>query len=86
MCPHALSGLRGDEVSLLSDRQRRGGVGVQTARKRADEVIRMRWKKAGGQHTMTLRCLLHSGVWKTVYEKWLVSKPTFDDLINFIAA
>ncbi len=24
----------------------------------------MRWKKNGGQHTMTLRCLLLSGIWK----------------------
>src|SRR6056297_4364765 len=46
----------------------------------------MRWKKAGGQHTMTLRCLLLSGVWEAVYKKWLASKPTVDDLINLETA
>jgi hypothetical protein len=35
----SLYGLRGDEVSWLSDRQWRSGVGLQTDRKRADEVI-----------------------------------------------
>lgn len=46
----------------------------------------MRWKKECGQHTMTLRCLLISGVWDTVYERWLASKPTVNDLINLEAA
>jgi hypothetical protein len=42
----------------------------------------MRWKKAGGQRTMTLRCLLLSGIWDTVFKKWLVTKPTVSDLIK----
>ncbi|TWU40384.1 hypothetical protein Poly51_63980 [Rubripirellula tenax] len=46
----------------------------------------MRWKKEGGQHAMTLRCLLLSGVWEAVYEKWLLSKPAVDDLINLETA
>ena len=46
----------------------------------------MRWKKEGGQQTMTLRCLLLSGVWESVYENWLVSKPNVDDLINLESA
>ncbi|TWU18593.1 hypothetical protein [Allorhodopirellula heiligendammensis] len=46
----------------------------------------MRWKKGGGQRTMTLRCLLLSGIWDTVYEKWLATKPTVSDLINMKAA
>jgi hypothetical protein len=45
----------------------------------------MRWKKEGGQHTMTLRCLLLSGIWDTVYEKWLATKPTVSDLIDMKA-
>lgn len=36
----------------------------------------MRWQKEGGQRTMTLRCLLLSGIWDAVYERWLRSKPT----------
>src|SRR6056297_4274789 len=46
----------------------------------------MRWHKTGGQHTMTLRCLLLSGIWDTVYENWLQSKPTVNDLVNLKAA
>ncbi|TWT56077.1 hypothetical protein CA85_45500 [Allorhodopirellula solitaria] len=46
----------------------------------------MRWKKEGGQQTMTLRCLLLSGVWDAVYENWLQSKPTVGDLINLETA
>ncbi len=42
----------------------------------------MRWKRKGGQQTMTLRCLLLSGVWDQVYKKWLASKPTVNDLMN----
>src|SRR6056297_634085 len=41
----------------------------------------MRWHKPGGQHTMTLRCLLLSGIWDTVYKHWLASKPTVSDLL-----
>lgn len=41
----------------------------------------MRWHKTGGQHTMTLRCLLLSGIWDTVYKHWLASKPTVRDLL-----
>ncbi|TWT65054.1 hypothetical protein [Allorhodopirellula solitaria] len=46
----------------------------------------MRWKKEGGQQTMTLRCLLLSGVWDAVYENWLQSKLTVGDLINLETA
>jgi len=46
----------------------------------------MRWHKAGGQRTMTLRCLLLSGIWDSVYENWLQSKPTVNDLVNLKAA
>lgn len=42
----------------------------------------MRWHKAGGQRTMTLRCLLLSGIWDAVYTSWLVTKPTVIDLMN----
>ncbi|MCS7466746.1 hypothetical protein NZK35_08835, partial [Stieleria sp. ICT_E10.1] len=42
----------------------------------------MRWSKEGGQRTMTLRCILLSGIWDTVYKKWLVGKPTVRDLIK----
>lgn len=41
----------------------------------------MRWLKEGGQTTMTLRCLLLSGIWDTVYRRWLTSKPAVSDLI-----
>lgn len=46
----------------------------------------MRWAKAGGQRTMTLRCLLLSDIWDTVYTNWLATKPTVNDLINSQAA
>jgi hypothetical protein len=46
----------------------------------------MRWHKEGGQRTMTLRCLLLSGIWDTVYKNLLSSKPTVSDLINRQAA
>lgn len=42
----------------------------------------MRWHKDGGQRTMTLRCLLLSGIWDTVYKRWLTGKPTVNDLMN----
>ncbi|WP_182871478.1 hypothetical protein [Stieleria mannarensis] len=42
----------------------------------------MRWNKEGGQRTMTLRCILLSGIWDTVYRKWLTGKPTVSDLIK----
>lgn len=42
----------------------------------------MRWKKEGGQQTMTLRCLLLSGIWDKVYNRWLATKPTVNDLMN----
>ena len=45
----------------------------------------MRWHKEGGQRTMTLRCLLLSGIWDTVYNKWLVDKPTVSDLMTLEA-
>ncbi len=46
----------------------------------------MRWLKQGGQRTMTLRCMLLSGIWNTVYNNWLQSKPTINDLIHGQAA
>jgi hypothetical protein len=46
----------------------------------------MRWHKEGGQRTMTLRCILLSDIWDTVYKNLLVSKPTVSDLINVQAA
>jgi hypothetical protein len=46
----------------------------------------MRWHKQGGQRTMTLRCLLLSGIWDMVYENWLQSKPTVSNLIQSHAA
>ena len=46
----------------------------------------MRWLKEGGQRTMTLRCLLLSGIWDTFYETWLATKSTVSDLINLDAA
>lgn len=42
----------------------------------------MRWHKQGAQRTLTLRCLLLSGIWDTVYKKWLESKPTVSDFIH----
>lgn len=42
----------------------------------------MRWHKEGGQRTMTLRCLLLSGIWDRVYQSWLRSKPTVSDLMQ----
>lgn len=42
----------------------------------------MRWHKTGGQRTMSLRCLLLSGIWDTVYRTWLNSKPTVSELMN----
>ncbi len=46
----------------------------------------MRWHKDGGQRTMTLRCLLLSGIWDRVYKNWLQSKPTVSNLIQLHAA
>lgn len=46
----------------------------------------MRWHKTGAQHTMTLRCLLLSGIWDIVYEASLDIKPTVSDLMNFETA
>jgi hypothetical protein len=46
----------------------------------------MRWHKEGGQRTMTLRCLLLSGIWVTVYQNWLASKPTVNDLVKLEVA
>lgn len=46
----------------------------------------MRWHKEGGQRTMTLRCLLLSGIWSSVYKQWLASKPAVNDLIQGQAA
>jgi hypothetical protein len=42
----------------------------------------MRWHHSGGQRTMTLRCLLLSGIWDSVCETWLLSKPTVTALIG----
>lgn len=42
----------------------------------------MRWSKQGGQKTMTLRCILLSGVWDAVYKSYLRAKPTVSDLIH----
>ncbi|MCU0714416.1 MAG: hypothetical protein MUC43_20375 [Pirellula sp.] len=41
----------------------------------------MRWHRDGAQRTMTLRCILLSGIWDTVFKKFLATKPTVDDLI-----
>jgi hypothetical protein len=46
----------------------------------------MRWHKTGGQHTMTLRCILLSGIWDTVYKTLLDAKPTVSDLTNLETA
>jgi len=46
----------------------------------------MRWKKGGGQQTMTLRCLQLSGIWATVYNNWLATKPTVNHLMNLKTA
>ena len=46
----------------------------------------MRWKRAGGQQTMTLRCFLLSGIWDTIYSKWLAAKPAVNDLMNLQTA
>lgn len=43
----------------------------------------MRWSREGGQKVMTLRCLLLSKIWNTVYDKWLRSKPTVTDFTEF---
>jgi len=45
----------------------------------------MRWHKEGGQQTMTLRCMLLSGIWDTVYKNWLATKPAVSDLMNIKA-
>jgi len=45
----------------------------------------MRWHKEGGQRTMTLRCFLLSGIWDTIYKKWLAGKPTVNDLMTLEA-
>ena len=50
------------------------------------KLSRMRWLKEGGQRTMTLRCLLLSGIWDTVFKNWLDKKPTVSDLIKLKAA
>lgn len=42
----------------------------------------MRWHRDGAQRTMTLRCILLSGIWDTVYKTFLASKPTVNDLIQ----
>jgi hypothetical protein len=42
----------------------------------------MRWHRDGAQRTMTLRCVLLSGIWDTVYKTFIDSKPTVDDLIS----
>jgi hypothetical protein len=42
----------------------------------------MRWHRDGAQCTMTLRCILLSGIWDTVYKMFLASKPTVNDLIQ----
>jgi len=46
----------------------------------------MRWLKEGGQRAMTLRCLLLSGIWDTVYRTWLDAKSPLSNLINLKAA
>lgn len=42
----------------------------------------MRWHHTGGQRTMTLRCLLLSGIWDKVYRQYTASKPTVADLMH----
>jgi hypothetical protein len=42
----------------------------------------MRWLHAGAQRVMTLRCILLSGIWDTVYKNFLSSKPTVSDLME----
>ena len=41
----------------------------------------MRWKQAGAQTTITLRCLLLSGIWNAVYNRLIQSKSTVSDLM-----
>jgi len=40
----------------------------------------MRWQKAGAQVTMTLRCILLSGIWNTVYKTYITAKQTVNAL------
>jgi len=42
----------------------------------------MRWHHTGGQRTMTLRCLLLSGIWDKAYRQYTASKPTVTDLMH----
>lgn len=41
----------------------------------------MRWRKQSGQHVMTLRAILMSGVWDKVFNAYLINKPTVSDYI-----
>jgi hypothetical protein len=40
----------------------------------------MRWKREGAKHAITLRCILQSRIWDTVYKTYLASKPSVSDL------
>lgn len=41
----------------------------------------MRWKREGAQATITLRCILLSGIWPAVYKKLVQSKSAVSDLM-----
>jgi len=41
----------------------------------------MRWHRAGAQRVMSLRCILLSKIWSKVFDKWLNSKLTVNDLM-----
>ena len=42
----------------------------------------MRWHREGAQVVMTLRSILLSKIWDTVFEKWLETKPAVSDLMQ----
>lgn len=42
----------------------------------------MRWHRAGAQRAITLRCILLSLIWHTVYKNFLASKPSVSDLMQ----
>ncbi len=46
----------------------------------------MRWKKQGAQETISLRCILLSGVWDVVFSKWLNNKPAVKDQLPLATA
>ena len=42
----------------------------------------MRWHREGAQVVMTLRSILLSKIWDTIFEKWLETKPAVSDLMQ----